>query len=489
MRKVALLIGNNSYPTPNNLNYAVIDAEGMDKKLSDLGFQCKLYKNIDNNSLGDAISEFERSLPNFDVGLFYFSGHGFEVKSINCLAMCDTNLADEISIKNTSLKLQEILDILRDSTLKVKIIILDACRSIVTSNRGDITPRFAPILAPKGTIIAFSTSPGQSARDSKSSYTSALLKCIGLPNQSIENMFKRVREMVSASTKGEQISWEHTSLLGDFSFNSGTIDGSFLGMYSDEAYSDKFYMPSFESILAKAIQDLRTRDYNLQNPVYSNLIKILRDYESNLNKDDLFVLGRNLYQTGCGRSYTGQNFMQHIDNNLSLLSKEISFHILNGITFEIYFDSIGRLRHRFKSEYAEIVIELLEKKYSESLKFIVSELHEFDDQLFYIPGSNLLFTYDIKLKETNEEFGERKIYIVEQVYCKGQPVLFDESSGSIWNPDDQKTATFLQIVEFENVIRNAMAAPQNRVKFIYGNEEPHDCAVIFPIDFSLHWHT
>lgn len=74
--------------------------------------------------------------------------------------------------------------------------------------------------APKGTIIAFSTSPGEVASDGakrNGAYTQALLQHIATPDILIEDMFKRVRNSLTVLTKGRQTSWEHTSLSGDFS--------------------------------------------------------------------------------------------------------------------------------------------------------------------------------------------------------------------------------------------------------------------------------
>jgi uncharacterized caspase-like protein len=80
----------------------------------------------------------------------------------------------------------------------------------------------APVYAPRGTLIAYATSPGQKASDGKGrngAYTAALLEHIATPDCSVEEMFKRVRNTLSASTAQKQISWEHTSLAGPFYFN------------------------------------------------------------------------------------------------------------------------------------------------------------------------------------------------------------------------------------------------------------------------------
>ncbi len=76
--------------------------------------------------------------------------------------------------------------------------------------------------APTGTLIAYSTAPGNTASDgsgSNSPYTTAVLENIQIPNLTIIQMFQNVRNVVSQRTKKQQIPWESTSLTGDFYFN------------------------------------------------------------------------------------------------------------------------------------------------------------------------------------------------------------------------------------------------------------------------------
>ena len=49
-------------------------------------------------------------------------------------------------------------------------------------------------------------------------YTAALLRAIEVPGIRIEDVFKRVRKAVSEQTSGEQVPWEASSLIGDFTF-------------------------------------------------------------------------------------------------------------------------------------------------------------------------------------------------------------------------------------------------------------------------------
>ena len=76
--------------------------------------------------------------------------------------------------------------------------------------------------APKGTIVAFSTSPGKVAEDGSarnSPYTKYLLKEMLVPNRPIEGVFKATRRAVLEETKGRQTPWGNTSLSAEFYFS------------------------------------------------------------------------------------------------------------------------------------------------------------------------------------------------------------------------------------------------------------------------------
>ena len=76
--------------------------------------------------------------------------------------------------------------------------------------------------APRGSLVAYSTGPGEVAADgtgSNSPYTLALSQAMRTPGVPAEKMFKLVRDSVMAVTKGEQTPWEESSLTGtDFFF-------------------------------------------------------------------------------------------------------------------------------------------------------------------------------------------------------------------------------------------------------------------------------
>ena len=76
--------------------------------------------------------------------------------------------------------------------------------------------------APPGTIIAYSTAPGETAidgsRDGLGIYTGSLVNAISEPGIKIEEVFKETRKKVVSLTGGQQIPWESSSLISDFYF-------------------------------------------------------------------------------------------------------------------------------------------------------------------------------------------------------------------------------------------------------------------------------
>jgi hypothetical protein len=74
-------------------------------------------------------------------------------------------------------------------------------------------------------------------------------------------------------------------------------------------------------------------------------------------KDECFVLGRNIYQAACGSANSAVNFLTHLNANLARLPENVAFHVLNGVLFEIYFDSTGLKRKKAKAGRIDEVVD------------------------------------------------------------------------------------------------------------------------------------
>lgn len=387
MRALAFVVGNAKYV--NNLDplkNAVNDADAVAEKLLNLGFMVEKLTDCTNEEFEKGLHKFGEKLVDYDAGLFYFAGHGVQIDNINYLMQIDTRCQDPYSLKNHALKLNEVMDRMEGSGVKTKILILDACRENPFV-RG-VQSGLAPIFAPKGTLIAFSTSPGETASDgggdNHSIYTYAFLKHIEDKNTRIEEFFKRVRTTVYSLSGGRQTSWEHTSLIGDFYFNSGQMVNSSPMPYAADVVADGNF--SFgDSPTEKIIKDIKERDWYTQNPA----IEKLRDIKpSSVSSDLQFLLGRNLLQAATGGAHRAEDFFNYLEEQLGRWSAKGENHVLNGILFEMYFNHEGKFRNgEFKSEMVNSVMVLEgNEKYRKSFEFIQEQLLPLRDFLRYIPN-------------------------------------------------------------------------------------------------------
>jgi hypothetical protein len=388
MNALALIVGNVEYALPDDkLINAVNDSDDLAEKLMTLGFTIQKVTNCTRQEFDEALVKFGENLKKYQVGLFYFSGHGLQIDGLNYLASIDTSFADSSSAKYTSTRLDEVIDRMQNANPIIKILILDACRNnpLKSLYRGTTELGLAPIHAPKGTLIAFSTSPGEKAMDygsgRNSIYTGSLLKHIDDPNIPIEDFFKRVRTSVYNLSRGKQTSWEHTSLIGNFHFNSGQLVHSIELPYKREFVADHLFKSSGSEI-ETIIEDLRSHDWYKQNPAIERIHTVAG---KGIDNNSEFILGRNILQTAIGGEYSAQGIIKGLASWLVKFNKDGENHVLNGMLFEMYFDSKGLFRKgKFKSAYVDELYALqTDQRYFKSFDFIKQQLIPFKFHLFY----------------------------------------------------------------------------------------------------------
>src|SRR5215831_14138363 len=165
-RRVALVIGNAAYQHTAPLKNSAHDAQDVARVLKDLQFQVILKTDTTLDAMADAIFEFGERLKGGGVGLFYYSGHGMQVKGENYLLPVDVNLVREDDIKRKTINAREILDKMDEAKTTLNLVFLDACRnnpfprSVRSAARG-----LAGMNAPSGTLLVFATNPDNVASD------------------------------------------------------------------------------------------------------------------------------------------------------------------------------------------------------------------------------------------------------------------------------------------------------------------------------------
>ncbi|MBI5163863.1 MAG: caspase family protein, partial [Magnetospirillum sp.] len=94
-RRVALIIGNDSYRSLKKLDNGANDARAMASELKAMGFETILKVNAGRKEMHAAIGEFGGKLSSGAVGLFYYAGHGIQAGDHNYLVPVDAELVSE----------------------------------------------------------------------------------------------------------------------------------------------------------------------------------------------------------------------------------------------------------------------------------------------------------------------------------------------------------------------------------------------------------
>jgi uncharacterized caspase-like protein len=223
-KRIALVIGNAAYES-GPLRNPVNDARAMTATLGQLGFQVIALENASQGAMKQAIDEFGDSLQRAGkntVGLFYYSGHGVQVKGRNYIVPVGARIRTERQVEYESVDVSRALAAMEDAGNTLNIVILDACRDnpFAQSTRNG-AGGLAMMDAASGTLIAYATAPGRTADDGAGAnglYTAQLIRHMRTPGLKVEEVFKRVRVDVERLSNDEQVPWESSSLKGDFYF-------------------------------------------------------------------------------------------------------------------------------------------------------------------------------------------------------------------------------------------------------------------------------
>lgn len=227
-RRVAFVVGNGGYRNVDPLPNPPIDAKAMAGALRNVGFEVIEGTNLTRDGMTERLLEFGRKAQGADVAVFFYAGHGISVNNVNYLLPIDANLKSEMDVKlgaaiNVETTLEQTM-----GDAKVKLVFLDACRdnpfaakirSSASATRSvAVSSGLAEMKSGEGTLIAFATSPGQTALDGKSGgnspFTRALLTNITAPGAEIQQAMTKVRAQVQEETNKGQLPWGHTNLIG-----------------------------------------------------------------------------------------------------------------------------------------------------------------------------------------------------------------------------------------------------------------------------------
>jgi uncharacterized caspase-like protein len=154
-RRVALVIGNGAYRHISKLDNPTNDARLMAETLRALGFTLVgggAELDLSKAAFDTAVQRFGEALQNADVGLFYYAGHGLQVRGANYLVPIDANPVREADVDFQMLDANLVLRQMESAGTRLNIVILDACRNNPFGGRGlrSAAAGLAQMQAPEG---------------------------------------------------------------------------------------------------------------------------------------------------------------------------------------------------------------------------------------------------------------------------------------------------------------------------------------------------
>ncbi|GIL03045.1 MAG: hypothetical protein BroJett030_29440 [Alphaproteobacteria bacterium] len=255
--RVALVIGNSNYEHIARLANPTNDADLIAAVLREAGFELvggRAHLDLDKQAFEQAIVEFGAAIEGAEAALFYYAGHGIQIRDRNYLIPVGANPRREADADFQMLNAELVLRQMEASGAKLNVMILDSCRNNPFGGRGfrSAAAGLAQMQAPQGTLISFATQPGNVAADGdgiNSPFTKALADKMLEPGLDILRMFNDVGVAVSAATGGNQQPWMSSSpIKGEFYF-AGKREAPVEEQAAPEA-------PVVHDLVAKAPPDL-----------------------------------------------------------------------------------------------------------------------------------------------------------------------------------------------------------------------------------------
>ena len=154
--------------------------------------------------------------------------------------------------------------------------------------------------------------------------------------------------------------------------------------YPDEAFADaRFIVP--KSDIGDIINLLKSHTWNTQNIAMQSIGTNLLNTASS---EEIFVLGRNILQAAVGSAFVADRFMENLNWQLSKYQQSTAQHLINGMLYEVYFNSNNEFRGANGKSYylLDIANTLEELPYlHDCAHFIQSALAPFEEAVLFIP--------------------------------------------------------------------------------------------------------
>ena len=237
-----------------------------------------------------------------------------------------------------------------------------------------------------------------------------------------------------------------------------------------EAVADGSYV-AHNQYCQNLIDGLKTYVWDKQNDVIYSIRNGIGSFVASIDSrfdllfNDLFVLGRNIYQAADGAAHSAEDLVRHLNEDYLCPRNEINVNpVLLGAVFEAYFDHEGNLRRNLKMSFYQDVMKQL-NDYPSGITFIRNCLFPYFDEglLLYIPGQD-----DVAFDVSGSNQGG--IFEIQSIKCFGIEILISRGESNHYESGKEFIGRG-NIDSLKRLIGNYLAIPMSHIKLNMPNSD------------------
>lgn len=226
--RIALVIGNGRYPdAAAPLAQPVNDARALGAALRSRGYDVDVIEDATRDDMVRAVDRLKSRIKPQSEVMLYFGGYGVQAGRESYMIPVDATIWRENDVRRHALSVESVLDSIKDTGARAKLVVLDASRRNPYERRfRSFSHGLAPITPPANALILSSASPGKVADDSEghnSVLMTELLGAITGPATGVEAAFSRIRQGVVRASNGAQVPSVSSSLVDDIPFGAAEV--------------------------------------------------------------------------------------------------------------------------------------------------------------------------------------------------------------------------------------------------------------------------
>ncbi len=244
---------------------------------------------------------------------------------------------------------------------------------------------------------------------------------------------------------------------------------------SETALKDADFVLDNDKGIFLIIAKLKSHTWPTQNYAIEQLNRVLKELPpSNLPQNDLdalFVLGRNIYQAACGNSFSAIQYLDRIDDNLSNYSTIIRNYVVTGALFEIFFDSKGEIRSRYKYRYSSSLFKLDKEKYNQSFSFLETQLLQYKESNIvypdYVNHGSIVFNVVSHPAQLDALSGDKEYNYIDELKIGTRTIQLERNGNSLF-PDAIEPSLFAK------ELSQIYCLPESKVQIHYNPDINND---------------